>query len=82
MDSGESSDNRYYLTRAESHGSIYFTRLDLSEGENGTLLTMTFTGIAQSLGAKAMSLLMGPLIKGSLRKALVRDLEDIKAFVE
>ena len=40
----ESVENEYYCTRAESHGSIYITRLSLSERGNNTLLTMSFTG--------------------------------------
>jgi hypothetical protein len=72
----------YYETRAESHGSIYITRLSLNEVDGGTQLTMTFTSIAESFGAKLASFIMGPFIKGSLRKALVKDLEDIKGFLE
>ena len=78
----DSLENEYYCTRAESHGSVYITRLTLSEGVKGTLLTMSFTGIAQTFGTKLMSFFMGPLIKGSIRKALNKDLEDIKVFVE
>lgn len=75
-------ENEYYCTRAESHGSIYKTRLSLSERGENTLLTMSFTGEAQTLVAKVLSACMGIFIKGSMEKALQQDLEDIKQFVE
>jgi hypothetical protein len=74
--------NEYYCTRAESHGSVYITKLSLSESANGTLLTMSFSAIAKSFSAKIMSFFMGTLIKGSIKKALIKDLEDIKTYVE
>ncbi len=75
-------DNEYYVTRAESHGSIYITRLGLTDSDNGTLLTMSFTGIPQTAVAKMLSFLMSPLITKSIKKALLQDLRDIKAFTE
>ena len=74
--------NEYYFTRAESHGSIYITKHSLSENEKGTLLTMTFTGNAESFVAKLMSIVLSPLMKGSIKKCLSKDMEDIKAYVE
>ncbi len=78
----DSIENEYYSTRAESHGSVYITKSTLGESANGTLLTMSFTGIAQTFGTKLMSFFMGPLIKGSIKKALNKDLDEIKAYVE
>ena len=75
-------DNEYYVTRAESHGSIYITRLVLTDSDNGTLLTMSFTGTPQTAVAKILSFLMAPLITKSIKKALFQDLRDIKAFTE
>ena len=74
--------NEYYCTRAESHGSVYTTKLSLGDCESGTLLTMSFSGIPQTIIAKALSLLMLPFIKHSIKKALLKDLEDIKSFIE
>ncbi|MGD8353167.1 MAG: SRPBCC family protein [Pseudomonadota bacterium] len=74
--------NRYYITQARSHGSIYITRSSLSDSPKGTRLTMMFTSAARSPAAKAMSFLLGAFIKVSLKKAMNHDLEDIKAFVE
>jgi hypothetical protein len=47
-----------------------------------TLLTISFNGIAQTNVAKILSLSTGPFIRKSIIKALTKDLEDIKRFVE
>ncbi len=78
----EAVDNQYYCTRAESHGSVYATRLSLSETEGNTVLTMSFNGEAQTFVAKIVSAIMGIMIKGSMVKAIKKDLEDIKKHVE
>ncbi|KAA3652253.1 MAG: hypothetical protein DWP98_01540 [Bacteroidetes bacterium] len=76
------ADNEYYQTRAESHGSVYKSRLAVeSEGEK-TKLTMSFSGEAQTTFVKLISWCMGFLIKGSMKKALIKDLNDIKTYVE
>lgn len=78
----EAVDNEYYCTRAESHGSVYQTRLSLNDEEGNTRLTMAFTGEPQSMGAKILSFVMGGLMKGSMEKELQKDLVDIRNFVE
>lgn len=78
----ESVENDYYLTRAESHGSIYISRLSVAESGGITTLTMSFSGEAQTMIAKILSTLMGFMIKGSMEKELQKDLADIKQFVE
>ena len=78
----DSQTNEYYSTRAQSHGSVYITKLSLAAIDNGTLLTMAFSGIPQSFIAKFLSFLMAPLIRNSIKKALIKDLADIKAYVE
>lgn len=78
----DSVENEHYATRAESHGSIYVSRLSLSESDGITTLTMSFSGEAQTLTAKILSTLMGFMIKGSMRKELHKDLSDIREFVE
>ena len=78
----ESVENEYYKTRAESHGSVYETILSISGGPDTHELQMTFSGSPQSFGAKVMASLMGWMFKGATRKALQKDLEDIKKHVE
>ena len=75
-------ENDYYQTRAESHGAIYISKLQIEEKEGKTYLTMVFDGEAQSLMAKIMSVATGFLFKSATQKALQKDLEDIKAAVE
>lgn len=75
-------ENEYYATRAESHGSIYVSKLHIKENNGKTSLAMSFTGTPCSFAAKVLSFLMAPMIKSSIRKALKKDLNDIKAFLE
>ena len=78
----DSVENEYYSTRAESHGSVYVSRLSVTESAGITTLTMSFSGEAQSLLARILSALMGAFIKGSMKKELQKDLVDIKNYVE
>ena len=78
----DSVANQFYRTRAESHGSVYVSELAVKEQDGGTVLTMGFTGEAQSIFMKLVSVLMTPFIKGSMIKMLDKDLEDIKHYVE
>ncbi len=73
---------RFYDTRAQSHGAIYTTRLMVEPVGAGSRLTMTFEGTPQTTGAKIMWALTGWMLKGSMRKALTQDLQDIKAAAE
>jgi len=75
-------EERSYRTRAESHGMVYRTTLALADEGEGTRLTMEFGGEAQTLGARALALTMGWMMKGATVKALQKDLEDIKAVAE
>lgn len=75
-------EREYYSTRAESHGSVYISRLSLIESAGNTILTMSFYGEAKSFTAKILSALMGFFIKGSIEKELHKDLVDIKQYVE
>ncbi len=78
----DAENNDYFCTRAESHGSVYITKLSLRNSGSGSLLTMSFNGIPQGFSAKILSLIMGPFIKSSIRKVLTKDLGDIKSYVE
>ncbi|MCW8893644.1 MAG: hypothetical protein OQL18_10045, partial [Deltaproteobacteria bacterium] len=50
----DSVESEYYCTRAESHGSVYITKLSLGNSGTGTLLTISFNGIAQTNVAKIL----------------------------
>lgn len=75
-------DGSHYETRAESHGSVYKTRIALQDRNGKTGLSMTFEGEPQSVGARIIWSLTGFLFKGATRKALAKDLADIKAALE
>jgi len=75
-------ENEYYQTRAESHGSIYTSRLSIERVGKNTKLAMSFSAEAQTFFVKIFSLCMGFIIKGSMKKALIKDLNDIKTHLE
>ncbi len=76
------SENEFYQTRAESHGSFYISQMAVEEVNGHSKLTFSFTGESVTFFAKIMSALMGSMMKKSLDKAMLKDLEDIKAYVE
>ena len=78
----EALPNEFYLTQAESHGSVYTTRVFISTNANENILAMEFAAHPQSFGAKIMWGLMGFIFKNATKKALQKDLEDIKKVVE
>jgi hypothetical protein len=78
----DASEPSFYATRAENHGSIYISRIELSETSTGTRLTMGFSGQPVTFGAKALWALTGWMAKKALRKTIDQDLADIKAAVE
>ena len=78
----EAEQNKYYRTRAESHGSIYRSNLSIKEEAGGCVLEMGFDAEPQNFGAKLMSGVFGFMLKGSMKKALKKDLEDIKRLAE
>ena len=75
-------EKEYYQTRAENHGAIYKSRLQIEEFGDKSKLTMEFEGEARGVSAKIMSFLTGFMFKSATEKALQKDLEDIKAKVE
>ncbi|MCB9245800.1 MAG: SRPBCC family protein [Flavobacteriales bacterium] len=76
------SENEFYQTRAESHGSVYISGLAVEPKDNGTLLTMSFQSQPQTFGAKLFNMLLGSMFKGSMKKAVQKDLQDIKTYCE
>lgn len=82
----EYEENEYYCTRAENSGAVYLTKLSLTTLNNSssdnTLLTMEFSGSADSIIVRLLSALIGLFIKKSMLKMIKKDLEDIKSFIE
>lgn len=78
----ESRVDEYFVSRAESNGSIYTSRVDLEESNGTTKLTMSFLAEPQTLLAKTLTFLFKPMIVKSLRQEMAKDLKEIKGFVE
>ena len=73
--------NKFYKTRAESDGFIFETILTIVEIEGGVNLISSHDSKAQGIVAKMKSIPM-VFFKGMLQKALIKDLNDIKAAIE
>lgn len=78
----EASDLDYYKTRAESHGAVYLSSIEMKPASGGTELTMRFKGQPVTFGAKLFWLLMGWAFAGPTRKAMQKDLDAVKASLE
>ena len=74
-------ENKFYKTRAESDGFIFETTMTIVETKEGVNLISSHDSKAQGIVAKMKSIPM-VFFKGMLQKALLKDLNDIKAAVE
>ncbi len=71
-----------FLLEAHSHGMHYLTRHTLEEIEGGTRLTLSFEGRPETFGARIMGPIMGLLFGGAMKKAVLSDMDAIKASLE
>ncbi len=78
----DASENEFYTTRAEDLGFVFLTTVRITESNGGMTLTSSHDSQPQTIAARIQSIPMGLLFKGVAKKALVQDLEDIKAAVE
>ncbi|MBD3669714.1 MAG: SRPBCC family protein [Gammaproteobacteria bacterium] len=78
----DAAEASYYETRAESHGSIYTSRIALETTSSGTKLTMDFIGQPVTFTARLLWSLTGWIAKSALRKTIDKDLDDIKHSAE
>jgi hypothetical protein len=78
----DAAENEFYKTRAESDGFIFLSTMSISEGHGGMTLTSSHDSQPQTIVTRLLSIPMGLLFKGVARKALLQDLNDIKAAVE
>jgi hypothetical protein len=75
-------DNEFFSTRAESDGFVFLSTLRISE-QNGTrVLTSIHDSQPQDFKTRLMAIPMRLFFKGVARKALLQDLNDIKAAAE
>ena len=78
----DSRPNEFYKTRAESDGFVFETTKRVSGSSGAITLTESHESTPQSITAKLQSIPMVLLFKGVVKKALLQDLNDIKAAVE
>lgn len=74
-------ENEFYETKAEMDGFIFLTTMTVSGSDDNVILTGSHETKSQGIIAKIKSL---PMIffRGMLKKAILKDLNDIKAAVE
>ena len=78
----DAAENEFYKTRAEDGGFVFLTTKRILEGSGGMTLTESHESKPQGIVARLMSIPMVLFFKGVIRKALLQDLNDIKAKVE
>lgn len=72
----------FYETRAESHGSIYISRIELEPTSTGTKLAMVFNAEPVTVTAKILWILTTWMAKKTLSKTIDQDLADIQKAAE
>ena len=77
----DAAENEFYKTRAEDGGFVFLTTKSLSDSSSGITVAESHESKPQSIVAK-LSIPMLFLFKGVVKKALLQDLNDIKAAVE
>jgi hypothetical protein len=78
----ESVPKEYYQTRAESCGAIYISRVYIVAEDDQNYLGMKFEGESSSFCSKVMTIAMGWLFVGQAKKAMLKDLNDLKVMAE
>jgi hypothetical protein len=77
----DAAPNEFYKTHAEDGGFVFLSTMSLSNGDGGVTLTSIHETKPQGFVARLKALPMF-LFKGVIKKALMQDLNDIKAAVE
>jgi hypothetical protein len=78
----EVSENESYETRAVSDGFVFITTSRISGRDGDVILTSRHESQPQTIATKLMAISTLLLFKGVIRKAILKDLNDIKATVE
>jgi uncharacterized protein YndB with AHSA1/START domain len=79
----DAAENAFFKTMAEDGGFKFLTTTRISENGNGSItLTSIHDSQPQTIGARFMSIPMGLLFRGMMKKYILQDLNDIKVVVE
>lgn len=71
-----------YSVEAESHGMKYHSTYTFDQEGDNTMVEMVFEGTPVSLWAKISAPLFGVVFKGATKKALQKDMHDLKKLLE
>jgi carbon monoxide dehydrogenase subunit G len=77
----DAAENEFYKTRAEDGGFVFITAMRISESGGGTTLISSHDSQPQGIVARLKATPMF-LFRGVVRKAILQDLNDVKAAVE
>ncbi|MBK9193598.1 MAG: hypothetical protein IPO17_01145 [Flavobacteriales bacterium] len=77
----EAKENEFYKTRAEDSGFVFLTTNRISGSDGSVTLTGIHETQPQGFAARLKSLPM-VFFKGVIKRAILQDLNDIKAAVE
>jgi Polyketide cyclase / dehydrase and lipid transport len=77
----DAAENEFYKTRAQDNGFVFLSTMSLSQRSGGMTLTSAHETKPQGIVARLKAIPMF-LFKGVIKKALLQDLNDIKAAVE
>jgi hypothetical protein len=79
----DAAENAFYKTRAEDNGFVFLSTMSISESSNGGMtVTSSHDSQPQGIVARLMAIPMRLFFKGAVKKAILQDLNDIKAAVE
>jgi hypothetical protein len=78
----DAAENEFYKTKAESDGFVFVCTKRISGNGGSITLTETHKATPQGFLAKISSIPLGLFFRGVIRKAVLQDLNDIKAAVE
>ena len=67
-----------YTVEADSHGMKYSTLFTFEADGDGTKVTWNFSGVAHTFGAKVMAPIFNVLMKGTMKKCMLKDLEALR----
>ncbi|KAL7465212.1 hypothetical protein ACHAXS_005544 [Conticribra weissflogii] len=74
--------NKYYCTKAESHGAVYLSKMYVEEEGGVNYVGMEFEGEPQTLCGKVMMWAVGWIFVRQMEELIRGDLEDVKRVAE
>jgi hypothetical protein len=78
----DAAENEFYKTRAEDGGFVFLTTRRISQSSAGMALSECHESRPQGIVARLMTIPMRLFFKGTIKKAVLQDLTDIKVVVE